>query len=124
MSSGTGPPGPENATPRLDSEAARKIDEDDRQHIVHSQRPDKPDIRRMRREYQLLCEAQAPIERAFWQLEQRKGRLADQMANEGVTQFCRPRQDGQRRQQPFDAAKEPQREPQADKSQGFEELGF
>ena len=49
MSSGTGPPGPENATPRLDSEAARKVDDDDGEHIVHSQRPDKSDIRRLRR---------------------------------------------------------------------------
>jgi hypothetical protein len=58
-------------------------------------RPGKPDIRRMRREYRLLCEAQAPIERVFWQLEQRKGQLADQLANEGVAPFCRPRRAGQ-----------------------------
>lgn len=32
MSSGAGPPGRENATPRLDTEAARKVN-DDRQHI-------------------------------------------------------------------------------------------
>jgi hypothetical protein len=78
MSSGTGPP------------------EDDSQHIVHFQRPDNRDIRRMRREYRLLCEAQAPVERVFWQLEQRKGQLADQLANEGVAPFCTPRRGGQR----------------------------
>ena len=51
----------------------------------------KSDIRRMRREYRLLCEAQAPIERVFWELEQRKAQLADRLANEGASPFCRPR---------------------------------
>jgi hypothetical protein len=78
-------------TPRLSPEAARKVDDDDRQHIAHSQRPDKSDIRRMRREYRLLCVAQAPVERVFWQLEQCKAQLADQLANEGVAPFCKPR---------------------------------
>ena len=68
---------------------------------VHSPRPNKPDIRRMRREYRLLCEAQAPFERVFWQLEQRKGQLADQLANEGVAPFCRPRRGGQRLRKRF-----------------------
>ena len=99
--SGTGPPGPENATPRLDSEAARKVDDDDGEHIVHSQRPDKPDIARMRREYRRLCEIKAPVERVFWQLEQFKGQLADQLANEGVAPFCRPRRGGQRLRKRF-----------------------
>ena len=100
MSSGTGPPGPENATPRLDSEAARKVD-DDWEHIVHSQRPDKPDIRRMRWEYRLLCEAQAPFECVFWQLEQAKAILADALARENVAPFCRPRRGGQRLRKRF-----------------------
>jgi hypothetical protein len=99
MSSDTGPPGPENATPRLDTEAARKVN-DDRQHIVHPRRPGKTDVRRMQREYRLLCEAQAPIERAFWRLEQRKGRLADRLANEGIAPFCRPAS-GRKRRQPL-----------------------
>ena len=48
-------------------------------------------VRRLRAEYQLLCKVQAPIERAFWAFEQRKGQLADQLANEGATLYCRPR---------------------------------
>ena len=100
MSSGTGPPGPEKATPRLDSEAARKVDDDDGEHIVHFQAPDK-DIARLRQEYLALCEAQAPFERIFWQIEERKGQLADQLANEGVAPFCRPRRGGQRLRKRF-----------------------
>jgi hypothetical protein len=52
-------------------------------------------VRKLHAEYRLLCDAQAPIERIFWQLEQRKGKLADQLANEGVAPFCRPRRGGQ-----------------------------
>ena len=48
----------------------------------------------MRAEYRLLCEVQAQIERAFWAIEQRKGQLADQLANEGIKPFCRPRNSG------------------------------
>ena len=33
-------------------------------------------------EYHLLCLVQAPFEFVFWALEQRKGRLADKLANE------------------------------------------
>jgi hypothetical protein len=51
-------------------------------------------VRRLRAEYQLLCKVQAPIERAFWALEQRKVQLADQLANEGIKPFCRPRMSG------------------------------
>jgi hypothetical protein len=56
-----------------------------------SQRPHEPDIRRLRREYRILCELQLPLERLFWQLEQRKGQLIDQLANLGVAPFCFPR---------------------------------
>ena len=45
------------------------------------------------REYRLICRMIRPIERAFWQLEQRKGQLADQLANEGVRPFCEPRRE-------------------------------
>jgi hypothetical protein len=51
-------------------------------------------VRRLRAEYQLLCKVQAPIERAFSALEQRKGQLGDQLANEGIKPFCRPRRSG------------------------------
>ena len=44
MSSGTGPPRPENATPRLDTEAARKVNDDDIELIVHQQPPGKTNI--------------------------------------------------------------------------------
>jgi hypothetical protein len=88
--SGAGPPGPENVAPRLDTEATHKVDDDDIRPIVRSKTPGKADIRRLRQEYQLLCRMQAPIERAFWRLEQRKGRLADRLANEGIAPFCRP----------------------------------
>jgi hypothetical protein len=44
MSIGKGPPGPENVTPRLDPGAARKVDEDDIELIVHQQPPGKADI--------------------------------------------------------------------------------
>jgi hypothetical protein len=41
---------------------------------------------RLQIEYHLLCLVQAPFEFVFWSLEQRKGRLADKLANEGKGQ--------------------------------------
>jgi hypothetical protein len=41
----------------------------------------------MKEEYRLVCAVQAPLERVlrvFWELEQRKGQLADQLANNGI----------------------------------------
>jgi hypothetical protein len=46
-------------------------------------------IRRLTAEYRRISAVQAPIELAFWSLEQRKGQLADRLANEGVKPFCR-----------------------------------
>jgi hypothetical protein len=94
VTDGVGPPGPESATPRRQTEAARKSTDDDAAPIVHPPKPGKADLRRMRQEYRILCQNQAPIERAFWALEQRKGQLADKLANEGIKPFCRPRDSG------------------------------
>lgn len=40
-------------------------------------------VRRLRTELQILCKLHAPIERAFWALEQRKGQLADEFGERG-----------------------------------------
>lgn len=90
---GTGPPNPENATPRLD-EAARKVDDDDRQDIVQSKKTDNADVRRLLAEYRSLCRELAPLGRRFWELEQKRARIRDLLANLGAA-FCRPRR-GQR----------------------------
>lgn len=90
MSGYTGPPGPEKGPPRLSTEATRKSTNDET-NIIPSQKPGKPNISRVQREYRLICEVQAPIERIFWRLEQRKAYLTDRLANAGVSPFCRPR---------------------------------
>ena len=87
--------GPPNAAPELLTPAQRNVELlDDSVSLPSAIAQSKTDIRRMRREYRLLCEAQAPIERVFWEIEQRKGQLADQLANEGIKPFCRPRRSG------------------------------
>jgi hypothetical protein len=47
-------------------------------------------VLRLRSEYQLLCKVQAPIERAFWALEQRKGTIFF-LEKKGAMPFRRPR---------------------------------
>ena len=87
--------GPPNAAPGRQTRAQRNVELlDDSVSLPSAIAQCKTDIRRMRREYRLLCEAQAPIERVFWEIEQRKGQLADQLANEGIKPFCRPRNSG------------------------------
>jgi hypothetical protein len=56
-------------------------------------------VRRMCAEYGLLCELIAPIERTLWRLLQRKERLADELANEGVKPFCEPQRSAHRPQE-------------------------
>ena len=97
----TGPPG--NAAPWRRNQGGQSVDLSVRHSLptarphknkTLSRRADKDKIRRLRLEYQMLSEVQAPLERAFWRLEQRKAQLADQLANEGVAPFCRPRRGG------------------------------
>lgn len=41
---------------------------------------------RLRAEYRMIATLQRPFEFIFWALEQRKGRLADKLANEDMGQ--------------------------------------
>jgi hypothetical protein len=90
-----------NATPERQTPARRNVELlDDAVSLPSAIAKRKTDIRRLRMKYRLLCEVQAPIERVFWELEQRKSQLADQLANEGATPFCRPRRSGHKRKEP------------------------
>ena len=97
---GVGPPGPQNDCAPGGQAGGGTKSVNGGEPISQSLPPPARDVntrarvRRLRSEYQLLCKVQAPIERAFWALEQRKGQLADQLANEGIKPFCRPRNSG------------------------------
>ena len=91
----------QKATPELETRAQRNVELlDDAVSLPPAIAQCKSDVRRLASEYQLLCEAQAPIERVFWELEQRKAQLADRLANEGAAPFCRPRRCGGKRATP------------------------
>jgi hypothetical protein len=80
----TGPP--EKAAPRLVIPGRRKVSIDwtTANSYTSAAQPSSADIRRMRREYRLLCQLLAPLEKIFWELEQRRASMADRLANEGV----------------------------------------
>ena len=89
----TGPPSPENATPRLGSEAQRRID-DDIEFVAQPFRSVNSTTRRRREnrifENRIFCERLKPIERQFCELLQLKARLADRLAGQGP----QPKPDG------------------------------
>jgi hypothetical protein len=41
-------------------------------------------------EYRVLCALQAPLERAFWAVTQRRAQIADRLANLGLAEFAEP----------------------------------